>query len=89
MSKTRYYSKKLSATTTEQSEDVRGLVFVKLLNYGNDDILVEFDNVINDDSIIIPTRGEIEIPATLVSLHYKALKTISIIYLYGVKNIKS
>lgn len=82
----RYFSKKLEATTTEQTIDVRKLAMLKILNYGNDDVIIEFDGAIDDDSIIIPMRGSLEIPATLVTFHYKAISDVSTVYISGLKH---
>ena len=82
----RYFSKKLTATDTEQTLDVRKLAVLKILNYGNDDVIIEFDDDIDDDSVIIPSKGSLEIPATLVSMHYKALSDVSTIYVSGLRH---
>ena len=88
--KTRYYSQKLTASATEQTFDLPRLSFVRVLNYGNEDVLIEFDNDINDNSVILPVRGDIQIPADLLNLHYKVNSGSSAsLYIYGLKHIKS
>jgi len=93
MTQTRYYKKKLSATTTEQSvlfEDL-GVRLVKysVLNAGNSNVFVEPDNSIDSDSILVPAGMSVDLGPDTLSLQYKAESGTATLYLFGTKHSKS
>jgi len=88
--KTFYFKKKLIATTTEQTEELPRLSSGQLLNFGANDVIVEFENPIDADSIILPVRGDIRIPPNMLDLRYKVNSgTTATLYIMGSKQEKS
>ena len=91
MSRETYYFKtKLTASALEQkytfSEVLRSF---QVLNFGDDDVIIEFDNDIDTSSIILPARGSIQIKTNMLDMHYKSVTaTGATIYIYGLKQDK-
>lgn len=84
---TRYYSKKLIASDTQQIFALPRLAFIRVLNYGGEDIYLEFENDIDSDSIILPVRGDVEIPTDMLDMRYRVVSgTASSIYIYGLRH---
>ena len=93
MTETRYYKKKLTATTTEQSllfEDL-GIRLIKysVLNVGPQNVLLEPDNSIDGDSILVPAGMSVDFDSDNLSLQYKAESGTATLYLFGTKHSKS
>ena len=87
---TYYFSKKLTASTSQQTYELPRLRSVNVLNFANQDVLIEFENDIGADSIILPVRGNIKIPSDMLDLRYKVNSgTTATIYIYGLKHDKS
>lgn len=83
-----YYSKKLTATTSQQTFTLPRLRSVRVLNYGSNNVYIEFENNIDDDSIILPVRGDIQVPADMQDMRYKSLSGEATIYIYGLRHEK-
>lgn len=83
---TRYYKKKLSVTEVQQIEELPRLSFVRVLNYGPEEVYLEFENNIDENSIILPIKGDIKIPADMLDLRYKSVTGTSTLYIYGLKH---
>lgn len=84
-----YYSKKLSVTSTEQTFDLPRLRTSRVLNYGSAEVTIEFENDVDTDSIVIPVRGDIEIPADMQNIHYKTASGTATLYIYGLRHFKA
>ena len=87
--KTRFYKKKLSATTTQQSETLPRLVELHILNAGQDNIFIEPDNDLDDDSVLVPAGMSVTLKADYQTLKYKTATSIATVYLYGTRHIKT
>lgn len=87
--KSYYYSKKLTASDTQQTFELPRLRNIRVLNYGSSDVLIEFENDIDSDSIILPARGDIEVPADMLDIRYKTNSGTSTIYIYGLLHAKT
>jgi len=93
MKETRFYKKKLTATTTQQSlnfEDL-GVRLAKysILNYGDNEVYIEPDNDIDNDSVLLPIGSNIDLGPDNLSLQYKSVSGESTLYLTGIKHVKS
>lgn len=87
--KTYYWSKKLTANNSQQTyEFPKRLRGVSILNFGNNDIYVEFENDIHADSIVIPVKGSIHIPTSMLDMRYKTNSGESTLYVYGLRHEK-
>lgn len=87
--KSYYYSKKLNAISVQQIFALPRLRSVSVINVGKDNIQVEFENDIDNDSIIIPAGMSHTIATDMLDIRYKALSSIATIYLSGLKHVKS
>lgn len=87
--KSYYYKKKLTASDSQQTFELPRLRFIRVLNYGSSDVLIEFENDIDSDSIILPTRGDIEVPTDMLDVRYKTNSGTSTIYIYGLLHAKA
>ena len=85
---TRHYSKKITATTTEQSFILPSLVEFHVLNAGNDNVFIEPDNEIDADSILIPAGMSVTFKSEYINLNYKANSSTAILYVYGTRHWK-
>jgi hypothetical protein len=86
---TYFYSKKLSATTTEQSLTLPQLRDITIINIGDYNVQIEPDNSIDDDSPVLPVGMSLLLGADHITLKYKATEGTATIYLYGYKHEKS
>lgn len=86
--KTKYFKKKLSATTDEQVYQLPALTKFTVLNSGDDDVLVEIDNEIDADSLLLPSGMSIELALNAISIAYKAQASTATLYITGVRNSK-
>lgn len=86
--KTKYFKKKLSATTDEQVYQLPPLVKFTVLNSGDDDVNIEIDNAIDSDSLLLPSGMSIELALNAVSIAYKAVDSTATLYVTGVRNSK-
>ncbi len=87
--KSYHYSKKLTATTNQQVLVLPQLRNVSIINTGDNDIQIEFENDINDDSIIIPSGSAYDVPTSFIDLRYKSVEGESVFYVAGLKHQKS
>ena len=87
--KSYFYSKKLSATTDEQTLTLPRLRNLTVINIGGDDIQICPDNSIDTDSPIIPVGMSIVLGSDHLTLKYKAVTSTSTLYIYGYKHEKS
>lgn len=89
MAKKFTYSKRLSATTTEQELQFPvKMKRVVLRNLGSDSVDVEFNNAVDGDSFRIPSGEQLEINTTFDVLHYKCPSSTATLGVFGEKTIK-
>ena len=86
--KTRFYKKKLSATTTQQTELLPRLVECFVLNAGSDNIYIEPEKDIDSDSVLLPAGMSITLKGDYQNLNYKAVSSTATIYVYGTRHSK-
>ena len=88
--KTRYFKKKLTATTSQQIETLPRFSSMNVLNYGNQDVYIEFENDLDASSVILPVRGSIPVPVDMLDIRYKVANgEEATIFIYGFKHEKS
>ena len=90
---TRFYSKKLTATTTGQEfsfedNDIR-LSELSVLNVGPQNLFVEPDNGINENSPIVPVGAQIKLGPDALDLNYRAESQTAVFYIIGLRHSKA
>ena len=90
MTVTYHYSKKLNATETQQIFVLPNLRNINIFNSGDNDIQIEFENDITDESVVIPANSSYVLPTSFVDVRYKcAAGETATFYLSGLKHHKS
>lgn len=75
----------LTATQTEQEKQLGpSLRGVMIKNYGGSDVLVDFDNPINENSYLLEAGETLTINDGFIDLHYKTSTGTSSLYLIRV-----
>jgi len=61
---------------------------ISIYNNGDDDILVDFDHIIDGDSRLVPSGGSLNIGADFIDLHYQLASggTAATIYVTFIQN---
>ena len=86
--KTYHYTKKITATITEQKFVLPRLRNISIINTGDDEIQIEFENEIDADSIIIPEGSSYDVSTGFLDLRYKSLTESSEFYITGLLHAK-
>jgi len=67
-----YYSKKLTASTTEQEFELPILRDMTIINAGPYNLIIQFDGPISEDSVVLPVGASLEMHTTFLTLKYQA-----------------
>lgn len=87
---TYFFSIKLSVTDSEQTYTFPSqLRSFTIINLGANDVSVEPENSIDNNSPIIPRRGSLEFKIGFQNIKYKTSSGASTIYIVGLKHEKS
>jgi len=86
-----YYSKKITVTDTQQKVVLPRLRGLQVLNYGNDNVYLEPENDISDESIIIPVGSQFKVDGDFLDIRVKTVNVgqTATLYIFGLKHSKS
>ena len=80
-------NKKLAVTTSQQTytlgSAIRG---ISIYNYGPNDVLLDFDHIIDGDSRLLPAGESLNIGADFLVLYYKVASGSATLYLSFIQN---
>ena len=92
--KSYYYSKKLSATETQQTFELPRLRSVTVVNSGDYNIQIEFEGDVTSDSLVLLVGQSIPINGDMLDIRYKAVPygetpATSTVYVAGLLHAKA
>jgi hypothetical protein len=82
-------NKKLTASVADQTHTLGSMIRgISIFNSGGDDVLVDFDHIIDGDSRLIPSGGSLNIGADFLDLHYQLATgaTTAVLYVTFIQN---